>query len=513
MKRISAALALSLLVLLPGLWAGGSEERQAGGGPRRTVLRIGCQPISNLDPHLATSTAEIQLLEQIYEHLTSIDPHGRRAPELATAWESADGRRWIFTLREGARFASGSPVTAADVVYSFGRLRDPEGDSPVASLYGDIQELTALDQSQVQFLLAEPNPEFPIDTADYHAAILPEGTRDPAGEHAGSGPFMIAFYVPGTQMVLRRNPYYDVRDEQGRPLPHLQELRFLFSADLLGQLEALQRGELDYVGGLTSEMVRELRHSRGVRVVTVDANMHWVIHMRSDAGHVGADNRVRRALKLATSQQALVDAVRPGLGSLGNGFTPVGPAFGMYHLVRPAFTDTRKARALLAEAGYGEGLEITLTVPDHPEALAIAAAWTQQVARAGVSVTVRALPPMAYYGREGDNWLNAEFAITDWGARPTALSYFKLAYVTGAPWNESHWSDPEFDGVVAAIHREMEEARRILLYHQAQEILLDRGPIIVAYFVKAAAALSSELRGLTLAADWPRTRFRDAYLD
>jgi peptide/nickel transport system substrate-binding protein len=276
------------------------------------------------------------------------------------------------------------------------------------------------------------------------------------------------------------------------------------------QVQALAGGELGFVGGLTTEQVRSLSGATGVKVLNVDSNMHWAIHLRSDRGPA-ADNRVRQALKLATSHQALVDAIRPGLASVGNGFTPVGPAFGRYHLVRPPFANLARARSLLAEAGYPDGLEITLHVQNQAEAVSIAAVWKEQLARIGVEVRTRLIASEQYYGGGLEDWLKVDFGITDWGARATPVSYFKLAYATGAPWNETHWSDPAFDQLIARIDREMSEGRRVGLYHRAQEILIERGPLVVPYFVKAAAAIRSDLQGISLASDWPRTRFRDAW--
>jgi len=498
------------LVLVALLGAAAS----AAASPReRLTLRVGTQPISTLDPHLAASVADIQILEQIYEHLTKVDARGRPSGELAAEWESEEGRSWTFTLREGARFSSGRPVTARDVLFSFRRLRDPSGGTAAAGLLQAIRDVEALDERRVRFVLDRADPEFPAALADYHAVILPAGTRDPPAEGAGSGPFALAYYVPGERVILRRNPHYALRDPQGVPLPHLEELRFELSSDLAGQVRALQEGRLDFVGGLTTELARTLRRSHRTRVLTVEANMHWVIHMRSDPGHPAADNRVRRALKLATRHQGLVDALRPGLASVGNGFSPVGPAFGMLHLVRPPFPDTARAQELRAQAGFPEGLEIRLEVPEHPEALALAAAWKQQVARIGVGVSVGVHPVRQYYGSEGTHWLNAEFAITDWGARSSPLQYFKLAYAASAPWNQSHWSDPEFDALVERLSGEMDERQRILLYHEAQEILIDRGPVIVPYFLKAVAGADARLKGVSLAADWPRTQFRDAHFE
>jgi peptide/nickel transport system substrate-binding protein len=282
------------------------------------------------------------------------------------------------------------------------------------------------------------------------------------------------------------------------------------SPELGSQVEALRAGRLGYVGGLTTEMVRSLAGSRGVKILSVDSNMHWAIRLRSDRGPA-ADNRVRQALKLATNHQALVDTIRPGLASVGNGFTPVGPAYGRYHLVRPPFMDLARARRLLVQAGYPGGLRVLLHAQDQQEAVSLATAWSRQLARIGVEADIKLVPTERYYGRGEDSWLKVDFGITDWGTRATPVSYFKLAYTSGAPWNETRWSDPAFDALVARIDREMSEGRRVDLYHQAQEILIERGPLIVPYFVKAAAGVRSDLQGVSLASDWPRTRFRDAW--
>jgi peptide/nickel transport system substrate-binding protein len=398
------AFAAALLILpaaLVTLWAGGGGEApQAREGG---TLAIGTLPPTTLDPHFATSVADIQLLEQVYEHLTYVGASNRPVPDLASDWKSELGRTWTFTLREGACFSSGKPVTASDVVATFDRLRDPGVGTPTAALYRNVVEVRALDARRVRFLLAEANPEFASDVGDYHAAVLPAGAAD---RRIGSGPFRIAFYVPERLAVLKRNPYYNVRDRSGARLPYLEEIRMNFSQDTVAQVEALRAGLLGYVGGLTTEMVRSLAGSRGVRILSVDSNMHWAISLRSDRGPA-ADNRVRQALKLATNHQALIDAIRPGLASVGNGFTPVGPAYGRYHLVRPPFMDLAKARRLLVQAGYPGGLHILLHAPDQLDAASIARAWSGQMASIGVTVDVKVVPAEQYYGAGEESWLSA----------------------------------------------------------------------------------------------------------
>jgi peptide/nickel transport system substrate-binding protein len=475
------------------------------------ILKVGSQPIGNLDPHFATSIADITLLEQVYQHLTFIDPNNRPVPDLATKWTSADGKVWIFTLQNGAKFSNGKAVTVDDVIFSFNRLRDPKVGSPAASLFKGIQDIKGLDASRVQFTLADTNPEFASDVGDYHACIIPSGTVDPGKERVGSGPFMIASYSPEDRLVLKKNPNFAQKDANGIALPYLDEVDMIFSPDLGGQVEALRGGQLNYVPGLSTQFANAVKADSHTKIITNTSNMHWVLHMRSDAGHPAADNRVRQALKLATDHQALIAAVRPGLASVGNGFTPVGPGFTDYYLNQPPKMDLAKAKKLLADAGYPNGLKITLVAQNQLDVVPVATVWKEQMAKIGVDVDIQIVPSDVYYGEGDQSWLKADFGITDWGTRATPVTYFKLAYTSEAQWNESHWTDAEFDAITARVDREMDKAKRAALYKQAQQILIDRGPAIVTYFEKAVAGLSANLEGVVLASDWARTRFTNAY--
>ncbi len=503
-KRALSVFALAMAVLALPLCV--QAAGQYGG-----VLKIGSQPVNNLDPHFATSIADIMLLEQVYHHLTYIDASNRPVADLATKWDSPDGKIWTFTLRPGVKFNNGAAVTAKDVVYSFNRLRDPKVGTPVVKLYKNIVKVEATDASQVRFTLEHPNPEFASDVGDYHACIIPEGLKDPAKKRIGSGPFMIASYFPEDRIILKKNPHFSQKDAAGNRLPYLDEVHMIFSPDMGGQVEALRGGELNFVGGLTTEFAETVKKSGSGKVLTNDSNMHWVIHMRSDKGHIAADNRIRQALKLATNHRQIINAVRPGLAVVGNGFSPVGPAYGKYYLDKPPVMDLQKARKLLAAAGHPNGLKINLVAQNQLDVIPIATVWKEQLAKIGVTVNIQVVPSDVYFGDGAQSWLKCDFGITDWGARATPVTYFNLAYTSKGPWNESHWSDAEFDRLTSQVDREMDFDKRVQLYHQLQQIMIERGPIVVAYFEKSIAGVSAKVENVKLAADWARTRFWNAY--
>ena len=363
----------------------------------------------------------------------------------------------------------------------------------------------------MEFDLKDANPEFPSDVADYHAAVLSKAIADPATEWVGTGPFSIESYSAEDRAILKKNPNYWMKDAQGKQLPLLDEIQFIFSPDVAGQVEALRGDQVQFVAGLTSELVDSISADANLKVVTGPSSaFHYVIHMRSDAGHPAADPLVRKALQLGTDHQGLIDQVRPGLAVVGNG-TPVGPAYGDYYLDQAPAYDPAQAKKLLADAGLSGGLTITLYAQQALEVPAIATVWKEQMKAIGVTVKIQTLPPDVYYGEGDTSWLKADFGITEWGARATPNTYFNAAYVTGAAYNESHWSDPEFDALTAQINSELDRTKRAALYKQAQQILIERGPVIVPFFETAAAGVSAAVQGIELAPDWSRTLFRTAY--
>lgn len=476
------------------------------------TLKVAAEPAVNRDPAFASGRTDILINQQVYDRLTEVDPKNQVQPGLATHWQSADGRVWTFTLRSGVVFSNGEALTADDVVYTFDRLRDPQMGSPGVQLYENVRTITAVDPDHVEFTLDKPNPDFPSDVSDYHAAVLCRSVADPAAEWIGTGPFSLSAYAAEERVTLTKNPEYWRKDAQGVRLPYLDQIDLILSPDMAGQISALRGGQVQFLAGLTSELVDSIKGDNKLKVITGPSSaFHYVIHMRSDPGRPAADPRVRRALQLGTNHQELIDQVRPGLAVVGNG-TPVGPAYGDYYLDQPPVYDPEQARQLLVEAGVPD-LSLTLYAQQALEIPAIAIVWQQQMKTIGVTVDIQTIPPDIYYGEGDASWLRVDFGITEWGARATPNAYFNVAYVTGAAYNESQWSDPDFDTVVAQINSELDLQKRIELYRQAQTIMIERGPVIVPFFETAAAGAAGNLAGIELAPDWSRTAFATAYFE
>jgi peptide/nickel transport system substrate-binding protein len=473
------------------------DEKPAALSPKHGgVLRSAYYAPVNMDPAFLSTVADDQIGRQWSDFLVFIDEENQpdASRSIAESWDADDDAKvWTFKLRQGVLFHDLKEMTSRDVKFTFDRLRDPDVGAATVALYGNIVDITAPDDYTVVFELAESNPDFLKDLADYHALIMDADNENFPTNFNGTGPFMVENYFPEDRIVFTRNPNYWMTDKDGYPLPYLDGLEIIFLSDSSAQIEALRGGQIDYLIYLPTEFIPMLEQNADIEVYQAPSNTAYVLRMRSDEGPA-SDVRVRQALKLGTNRSDILEGAVDGLGTTGRD-TPIGPAYGDFYLDVPEpARDVEKAKELLAAAGFADGLDIIITTQESSPVPAIATIWKEQMAEIGVNVEIQLVPSDVYYGAD-DMWLEAPFAITDWGSRPYPQPYLDLAYTSTAQWNESHWSDPELDELAALAAKEMDHAERIRLYHEIQEIFIERGPIILPFFINNLWAANADLKG------------------
>ena len=516
--------ALTLLVLVAGCGdseettttAGGTEttagETDTGAIQRGGVLRVGSQPGNGqYDPVLmAGSVGDIILNVQVQENLVELAQDFSITPMLATEWSSEDGSSWTLTLREGVTFHNGEAFTADDVVYSFDRLRSEELGSPMAGVYANIDSVVADDPTHVTFNLTVADSEFMASLTDYRAKMLCKTVADPMAELIGTGPYVLESYAAEDRAVLKAYPDYWGVDENGEKLPYVDGVEFIYSPDTAGQIEGLQGGSLDWVGGLSAAQKETVEANPSLKISTTETNYCNELQIRTDV-EPGSKLAFRQALMAGTDRQAIIDLVAPGVADAGNG-TLVGPAYADYYLDESVPYDPERAKELLAEAGYADGVAIRLVAQTADPIPAVATAWQAQMKEIGVEVEIQQVPPDVYYAEEGqDNWYQAPFGIVDWGTRAIPITYFNLAMTTPAAWNYSRWSNAEFDSIVASIPSTLDDAARAELYKDAQRILQEEVPMINFLVLLAVAGQGANVEGIELSPDWAHTLFRTAH--
>ncbi|MQC26928.1 MAG: ABC transporter substrate-binding protein [Chloroflexi bacterium] len=461
-------------------------------------MRVAIQPLVQTDPALISSDSEVLVANSVFDYLVDVDTESNPVARLASSWDiSDDGLEYVFTLVEGVAFHDGSPFGAEDVVWTYDRLRDEANGFATSTLYASIATIEATGEYEVTFTLSQPNPFFLYDLSDNHALMLKAGTENP-GDFNGTGPFVVASFTPEDRIVLAANDDYFVEGQPG-----VQNVEIIFFADESAMVNALRGGQADLLLRMSTPLFESLKSVEGVVTYDIPTNGFDLIRLRSDRAP-GNDPRVIQAMKLATDRAAILELVQQGYGAIGND-SPIGPLYGSYHAdnITPPERDVEAARALLAEAGYEDGLDLVLHVPNSGGRPDLAAVLKQQWGEAGINIEISVEPEDVYYGENG--WLEVDLGITGWGSRPYPQFYLDQMLVSGAVWNESHFADGEFDALAAVAGSTLDEDERIQAYADIQRLLVERGPVIIPYYFPQFGAISDAFTGFELEAFAGRT--------
>jgi len=462
------------------------------------TLSVGIEIPAQLDPAFASADSEILVLSNVYDYLVEIDAANDVQPGLATSWSvSEDGRTWTFELRDDVTYHSGAAFGPEDVVSTFDRLREPDSGLPTADVYAGIESVEASGPAQVTFTLSDPNPFFLYDLSDNHALIVDADATDLGTTFDGTGPFRVESYSAEDRMILAANADYF------GDAPGVERVDLIFFAEQAAAVSALRGGQIDLVLRMPTPLYQSLEGANGIERISVPTNGFDLVRLRVDRAP-GNDPRVVEALKLAVDRSAIVEVVTDGLAVQGSD-TPIGPLYEAYYRpdVTPPARDVERARELLAEAGYEDGLELVLNVPDSGDRPDLAVVLKEQLDEAGFDIEVRLQPESVYYGDGG--WLEVDFGITGWGSRPVPQFYFETMIACGAVWNEAHYCDPEVDALIETAGSALDEEERVEAYAELQRILASEGPYVIPYFFPQFAALSDTFTGMDLKAFPGRT--------
>jgi peptide/nickel transport system substrate-binding protein len=215
--------------------------------------------------------------------------------------------------------------------------------------------------------------------------------------------------------------------------------------------------------------------------------------------------KVRQALKAVVDRQAIVDTVLLGYGEPGND-NPVPPSRPDAFMHEPIPRDVEKAKKLLAEAGYADGLTVDLYTSEHfPGINQLTEAYKEMAAEAGITVNIINTPTDSYWE---EIWLKKPFMTSYWAARPspTALG---IAYKSDAPWNETQWHRPDFDALLDKAKQTLDQGERTKIYQEAQRLLAEEGGAIITAFTMQTSALRKECTGYKTHIDNNRMDFRN----
>lgn len=486
----------------------GSAPVAAGEPQRGGTLRVAFPGTpGQLDPAQNFTNEDYHIAINTFEGLVYLDENLVAQPELAESWTASDDlMTWDFVLREGIQFHHGTDLIAEDVVYSFERILDPATASPLRTVMSYLDSVEALDDYTVRFNLSSGNADLPTALAAVQAKIVcrDQTTEQLSTEPMGTGPFRLTSYVPGDHSQLERNENYW---QDG--YPYLDSVRMVYMPEQATQVAALQGASVDAMWQLSFENIPNINASPGVSVVEVPSGLYQPICMQVDQEPFD-DPLVREALKLCADRQGILQVVVQGVGQPANDqpVPPVNPYFA--EDIAPREQNIERARELLAEAGYADGLDLTLyTSASRPGMVELAVAFQEMARPAGININIERTPPDVYWS---EYWLQVPFYVSNWNLRVSADETLAIAYHSEAAWNETNYSNPELDALIDEARAEPDEARRAELYAQAQQIITDDGGVVVAFFKPVVSAVRDQVHGL---APMPTALmfFREAWLE
>ena len=472
-----------------------TSQPKAGGS-----IRVGMPPpIVAVEPTTMYDSGSIAIAQLACEYLAWVENDLTLRPVLAESWEAdAEAKVWTFKLRQGVTFHDGKPFGADDVVSTFGILLDPDTISAaLASFQGILAEgaVEKVDDATVRFTLEQAFADFPylVASPNYDCLILPAGykggwEKDPVG----TGPFQLVDFKAKQNATFARNASYW---QSGRP--YVDEVKVVFNDEDQALALALQGGEIDMMLATPVQGSQQLFADANLKVLTTPSTMHRNWHLRVDK-EPHKDKRVRQALAWTIDRPALVAALFDGKAEVGNDhiFCPQYP-LAPTDLPQRA-KDIEKAKALLTEAGYADGVEMTVTVEQYQEIPQYAIAVQAMAKEAGIDLKLDVVTVDEYYG-SGDNqpWLEVPQGITDWTFRGIPAQYFLPAFFTDGVWNSSHFANAEFDEQGEIYNSELDETNRRAAAKRMAEIMMDETPALITYWISVNRAMRKEVEGVT----------------
>lgn len=505
------------------------------------VIAMNLDDVVTLDPAYAGETTNLFIHINTYDTLVDIRPEDLNTivPRLAESWEAnADFTEFIFHLRKDAKFASGNPVTAQDVVFSWNRLLNVAG-APAFNLDG-VGKVEAVDEYTVkvsttvgddgkpqplpQFLSSASNPSLGIQDSKLvkeHGGTdaADASTADKAKEwldqnSAGSGPFILTRWSPKADIELTANKNY------WKGVPKFDKVVIAHVSDPTTQLQMLEKGDADMIGNLQTDLVDEAKASPDLTITvdqSLDENYLAMTYICPDAIKANdpakfaelqspdsfvvlCKKEVRQAVAYAIDYEGITKAVLNGYGTRAPSIIPIG-IIG----VDPAKTqgrDLEKAKALLTAAGYPDGVTFDMYYASNPTRDTVAAKIKNDLAEAGITLNLKPLEqsvyltqmraqqlPMAFGG-----WTPDYLDVTMW------TDYFGLGDRSIA--FRMNFQNADANELATLIRTTSDPAVRKDAVEKLQVVFIEEMPFTMLYQVQYVHAFRNDLKGFQFHPVW-----------
>ncbi|MFW6077872.1 MAG: ABC transporter substrate-binding protein [Hyphomicrobiales bacterium] len=478
--------------------------------PRGGVLKIAMRIPKLETPHSFSWIYDSNITRQVVGYITRTGIDNVTRPHLCSGWEASDDlRTWTFKVAD-MNWHSGRPLTAEDFAWNIRHCLDPETGSSVGAMLNyltkevetgetdedgqpimtteiwDASAIEVKDDKTLVLNLKDPQVGVPEHLFHYPLQIL-----DPEEDgHFGVGsngvmPFELTELEIGRKAVLRKRPDGDA---------YLDEVQFIDLGDNTAAVAAaVSSRQVDgaYEGNIEQHrLFEDMDHVEIYDAITANTA---VAKMRVDREPF-TDPKVRLALRYATDVEKTVQIAAGDLGEMAehHHVSPVHPDYAKL----PMFErDVDKAKALLAEAGFSDGIDLEIAcMPEPSWELASVEAMVEQWKEAGIRTKINVLPSAKYW----EVWTDVPFGYTRWAHRPLAFMVMTLAYRSGGTWNETRYSNPEFDEILTRAEGTLDLEARTELIGQLERMLQEDGPIVQTIWRREFMPFDKKVKGFDM---------------
>ncbi len=420
-----------------------------------------------LDPHAQNEGPTHTIRHQMYEPLIIRDVTGAFEPALATEWAPSadDPNVWIFYLRKGVKFHDGADFNAEDVVFSFERAKQPNSD--MKELIGSITEVRAVDEYTIEIVTDGPNPILPsnltnlymmdkgwteanntVNVQDFEGGEITYATTNVNG----TGPYTLTSREPDVKTVMTRNEDYWGRDQF--PM-EVSEIVYTPIQNAATRVAAMLSGEVNFLQDMPVQDLDRVNSAEGLTVKQAPQNRVIFFGMNQGADDLEADNidgknpladvRVRKAMSMAINRDAIRQVVMRGQSEPAGMIAPPFVNGWTAEMDGESSTDIEGAKALMAEAGYGDGFSIRLDCPNdrYINDEAICQAAVGMLGQIGVSVNLDAIPKAQHFPKITDG--KTDFYMLGWGVPTYDSEYIFNFLVHGRESDIGTWNGTGFD--------------------------------------------------------------------
>ncbi|NAZ36978.1 ABC transporter substrate-binding protein [Rubellimicrobium sp. CFH 75288] len=424
------------------------------------------------------------------DYMVEYQKDGSLRGMLLESWEAnEDATVWTLNLRRGVKWNNGDDFTAEDVVHNLRRWCDgtAEGNSMAArfDVLRDVEgtnqmredAVEVVDDHTVRLHASAPDIALVVNMADYPAAVVHRSYNgeDPAANPIGTGAWLPEVNEVGVRQVLVRNPDHVWWGTEVYGGPWLDRIEYIdYGTDPAATLAAAESGEIDATYQTTGDFIDIFdsigwEKSEAVTAATLAVRFHQAAEPYDDV-------RVRNAIQLAVDNNVVLELGYNGLGEVAENHhvCPIHPEYAPGINEPP---DPAAARALMEEAGHAD-TEFELISLDDSWQAATCDAVAAQMRDAGFTVRRTVLPGSTFW----NDWTKYPFSATEWNMRPLGVQILNLAYKSGVAWNETAFSNAEFDALLAEANAIADADARREVMARLQQIMLDEGVLIQPYW-------------------------------